>query len=96
MIDPDITEIEKSKSKGKDRRHNILGVLKNLKPVFTGIYLNYSDKPSDSEKSIAERTKLRIQRSDEIAKKGNMIDRGLSYYYQNTLSIQAQVTCTII
>ena len=57
LIDPDITELEKSKSKGKDRRHNILSDLKNLKLAFTSIYLNYSDKPSESEESIAERTK---------------------------------------
>ena len=67
LIDPDITELEKSKSKGKDRRHNIISFLKNLESVFTGIYLNYSDKPTESEESIAERTKLRIQRSGEIA-----------------------------
>ena len=30
LITPDITALEKSKSKGKDRRHNILSVLKNL------------------------------------------------------------------
>ena len=49
-------------------------VSKNLESVFTGAYLNYSYKPSESEESIAERRKLRIQRSDEIAKKENMID----------------------
>ena len=74
MITPDITALEKSKSKGKDRRNNILNVLKNLESVFTGVYLNYSDKPSESEESIAERTKLRRQRFDEIAKKEKMID----------------------
>ena len=74
LITPDITALEKSKSKGKDRRNNILNVLKNLESVFTGVYLNYSDKPSESEESIAERTKLRRQRSDEIAEKEKMID----------------------
>ena len=34
---------------------------------------NYSDKPSESKESIEERTKLRRQGSDEIAKKENMI-----------------------
>ena len=48
-VTPDITALEKSKSKGKDRRNNILNVLKNLESVFTGVYLNYSDKPSESE-----------------------------------------------
>ena len=74
MITPDITALEKLRGKGKDRRNNILNVLKNLESVFKGVYLNYFDKPSESEESIAERTKLRIQRSDEIAKKGRMID----------------------
>ena len=73
MITSDITALEKSKGKGKDRRNNILNVFKNLESVFTGVYLNYSDKPSESEESIAERTKLRRQRSDEIAKKENKI-----------------------
>ena len=69
LMDPDISALEKSARKSKDRRHNILNVLKNLKSVFTGVYLNYSNKPSESEESIAERTKLRRKRSDDIAKK---------------------------
>ena len=59
LITPDITALEKSKSKGKDMRHNILSVLRNLESVFTRVCLNYSDKPSDSEESIPERIKLR-------------------------------------
>ena len=51
-----------------------MNVLKNLESVFKGVYLNYFDKPSESEESIAERTKLRRQRSDEIAEKEKMID----------------------
>ena len=74
FVTPDINALEKSKSKGKDRRNNILSVFKNLESVFSGVYLNYSDNSSESEESIAERTKLRRQRSDEIAKKENMID----------------------
>ena len=77
LITPDITALEKSKDKGKDRRHNILNVLKNLKRVFTGIYLNYSDKSSESEEIIAERTKLRRQRFDDIAEKEKMISSEL-------------------
>ena len=74
LTTPDITVLEKTKGKSKDRRNNILNVLNNLESVFTGVYLNYFDKPSESEESIAERTKLRRQRSDEIAKKEKMID----------------------
>ena len=81
LIIPGITAIEKSKSKGKDKRHNILSVLKNLESVFTVVYLNCSNKPSESEESIAERTKLRRKRSDEIAKKETMIDPELFREY---------------
>ena len=67
LINPDNDELEKSKSKAKDRKNNILNILKNLESVFTCVYLNYSDKPSESGDSIAERTKIRRQRCDEIA-----------------------------
>ena len=42
--------------------------------MFTGVYLYYSDKPSESEESIAKRTKLRRRRSDEIAAKEKIKD----------------------
>ena len=71
LIAPYTTELEKSKGKDKDKRSNILNVLKNLQSVFTGVYLNYSNKPQESKESIAERTKVRVQRSDETAKKEN-------------------------
>ena len=74
LITPDIIELEKTKGKDKEKRCNILKVLKNLKSVFTGVYLHYYDKPSESEESIVERTKLRRQRSDEIANKEKMIN----------------------
>ena len=74
LITPDITALEESRGKGKDRRNNILNVLKNFESVFNGVYLNYSDKPSESEESIAQRTKLGRQRSDETASKEKMID----------------------
>ena len=71
LIIPEIATLEKPKSKSKGRRNNILSVLKNLESVFTVVYLDYSDKPSEleSEECIAERTKLRRKRSDEIAKR---------------------------
>ena len=85
LVIPDIATLEKS-SRSKGRRNNILNVLKNLELFFTGVYLNYSDKPSESEESIAERTKLRKQRSDKIAKKEKMISLELNCL-ENTLSI---------
>ena len=54
LIAADITVFEKSQGKVKDKRSNILNVLKNLKSIFTGVYLNYFDKPPESEESIAE------------------------------------------
>ena len=80
---PDTAELEKSKSKNKGRINNILNALKNLESVFTDVYLNYSDKPSESEseESIAERIKLRRQRSDEIAKKEKVIELKLFREY---------------
>ena len=74
MIAPDITKLENIKGKGKNKRHKILEVLENLKSVFTGTYLHYKDVPSELEESIAERTKLRRQRSNEIANKEKMIN----------------------
>ena len=81
MITPDLTELEKTKGKGKEKRYNILDVLKNLESVFTGPYLHYKDVPSESEEKIAERTKLRSQRSDDIAKKENIINTELFRKY---------------
>ena len=63
-----------------------MNVLKNFKSVFTSVYLNYFDKPSEPEESIAERTKLRGERSDEIAKQEKMIDAKLFTEYFEYLS----------
>ena len=38
LIIPDIAQLEKSNSKSKDRKANILNVLKNLESVFTGVF----------------------------------------------------------
>ena len=38
LITPDITALDKSKSKDKDRINNILNVQKNLESVFTGVF----------------------------------------------------------
>ena len=86
LRDPDITKLENAKGKGKNKRHKILEVLGNLKSVFTGVYLHYKDVPSESEESIAERAKLRRQRSDEIANKEKMIDPKLFREYFGYLS----------
>ena len=86
LITPDINRLKNAKGKGKNKRHKISEVLENLESVFTGTYLHYKDVPSESEESIAERTKLRRQRSDEIANKEKMIDPELFREYFRYLS----------
>ena len=76
MIKPDVDKLEKSRSRGKDKRNNILTVLNNIETsVFDGVYLHYSNKPSEpeSEKSIEKRIQLRKQRLNEITKEGKKI-----------------------
>ena len=56
LITLEITALEKSKGKGKDRTNNILNVLNNLESVFTGAYLHYKNvsKETKFERSITE------------------------------------------
>ena len=75
-IKRDFDKLEKSKGRGKDKRNNILTVLNNIETsVFDGVYLHYSDKPSEpeSEGSIEKRIQLRKQRLNEITKEGKKI-----------------------
>ena len=76
MIKRDVDKLEKSKSRGKDKRNNILTVLDNIETsIFDGVYFHYSDKPSEpeSEESIEKRLQLRKQRLNEITKEGKKI-----------------------
>ena len=69
-------------SLSKDKRENNLKVLENLESVFTGLYLHHGNVPKpESEGSIVQRTKLRRQRSDEIAKKEKTINPELFKRY---------------
>ena len=83
LISPDITELEKTKGKVKEKRYNILNVLKNLASVFTGVYLHYEDvlKKTMLERSIEERIKLRREKLDEIKKKEQNINNKLFKEY---------------
>lgn len=64
----------KAKGKGKNKINNIVNILNNIElSIFEGVYLHHSDEPSKSEESIAGRTKLRIQKFDEIIKKEKII-----------------------
>ena len=44
-------------------------MLKNLESVFTGAYLNHSEKPSKLKESISQGTKLRRKTSNDFLKK---------------------------
>ena len=70
LIKPDVDALQQTKGKGKNKRNNILNILNNTESsLFEGLYLYHSDDKSEpeTEESIAERTKLRRQRSNEIA-----------------------------
>ena len=72
MIKPDVDKLEKSKSRGKDKRNNTLTILNIIETsVFDGVYLHYSDTPSEpeSKESIEKRIQLRKQRLNKITKK---------------------------
>ena len=76
-----------TKGRGKNKRNNILNDLNNIESsVFKGLYFPYNDESLESEESIAERTKLRRQRPDKIAKKEKMIYHKLFKEYFNCSS----------
>ena len=45
LIKGDIAALTKAKSRGKDKRENILRIPQNLELVFTGVYLHYDSAP---------------------------------------------------
>lgn len=71
MIKPDVDILKNATSKrGKGERNDILTILNNIElGLFEGFSYHYSDKPSQAEESITDRTKLRRQKLNEIAKK---------------------------
>ena len=62
-----IDALEREKIDGI-KKYNILNILKNVGSIFTGTYLHYKKMPKEKifETNIAERTKLRKERFDEI------------------------------
>ena len=79
LIKLDVDTLKKSTSRSKDKRNNILTILNNIKMcVFDNFYFIPTDKPSESEESIAERererAKLRRHRSTEIKEKEQHIN----------------------
>ena len=71
MIKPDVDILKNATSKrGKGERNDILTILNNIElGLFEGFSYHYSDKPPQAEESITDRTKLRRQKLNEIAKK---------------------------
>ena len=78
MIKPDVDTLKNTLSRIKNKRDNILVILDNIKSsLFEGFYFHHKYKSLETEESIAERTKLRRQRSDEITKKEKKISSKL-------------------
>ena len=76
-------KIDKKNEIGGIRKHNILNILNNVGSIFNGAYLHYKNVPKETmiEKRIAERTKLRRGRSDEIKRKEQNINNELLKVY---------------
>ena len=70
LIQKNIGALEREKS-DDIRKYNILNIVNNVGSIFTDTYLHYKDVPKAKmfERSIAERTKLRRGRFDEIKRK---------------------------
>ena len=65
LIKPKVDKLTRAKGRGKDKRLNILNILENIESsIFDGYYYHCFDnlKPKTTEKSIAERAKLRRRR----------------------------------
>ena len=82
LIQKDIDKLEREKSK-RFEKYNILNILENVGSIFTGAYLHYKNVPKETmfERSIAERTKLRRERLDEIKRKEQNINNELFKEY---------------
>ena len=92
LIKPDVRTLNNALNRGRNRRNNILAILDKIKSsLFDNVYFHYQDKLSEAGESIAQGTKLRRQRSDEIAKKEKKISLDLFKRYFDYLN---QVVCT--
>ena len=70
LIEPKFIELTRAKSRGKNKRLNILNIYNNKKlSIFHGVYLHYFEKPVTTKESIAKSTESRKQRLDIINKK---------------------------
>ena len=70
LMEPKVIELTRAKSRGKNKRLNILNIYNNIKSsIFDSVYLHYFDKPVTTKESIAKSTESRKQRLDIINKK---------------------------
>ena len=60
-----------------------MNILKNVGSIFTGAYLHYKNVPKETifERSIADRIKLRNERSNEIERKEQNMNNELFRVY---------------
>ena len=89
LIKPDIDALKQTEGKGKNKRNNILNILNNIESsFFEGLSFHYKDKSLETEENIAEKTKLRRRRLDEIAKKEKKVSLELfkTYFDYSSLS----------
>ena len=82
LIQKDIDALTSEKS-NSIKKHNIQDILNNIGAIFTSAYLHYKEVPKEtmSERSIAERLKLRKERLTEIKRKEENINNQLFNYY---------------
>ena len=82
LIKPKVNQLKDAEGKGKEKRTNILNILKNIKSIiFDGIYLDYFDKSEIAEEIIAKSTKSRRQRLNVIEEEKQKINDGLFNHY---------------
>ena len=82
LIQKDIDALERENSDQNIKR-KILDIFSNVGSTFSVPYLHYNDVPKENmfERSIAERTKLRRRRFDEIKRKERNINNMLTKAY---------------
>ena len=92
LIQKDIDILEREKS-NRFEKYNILNILNNVGSIFTGAYLHYKNVPKETmfERSIAERTKLRRERLDEIKRKEQNINNELFKEYFTDYKISSNM-----
>ena len=85
LIKPKVDKLTSAKGRGKDKRDNILNILENIElSIFDGYYYHCFDnlKPKTTEKSIAERAKLRRRRLNmDEGKEKNLNNELFSYCF---------------